>query len=95
MKLGFSEHYVKLTMNCVSSVEYHIQDEGEEIGPFIPERGLKQGNPLSPYFFLMVAESLSGMIKKQEARGLIHGITVVRGAPKLTHLFFLQIASCS
>lgn len=88
LKMGFCERWVKLVMECVSSVEYYVQVEGEEVGPIYPQRGLRQGDPLSPYLFILVAEGLSAMFRKYEARGLLHGIGIARGAPKISHLFF-------
>lgn len=72
----------------VSTVEYYILDEGEELGPIIPHRGLRQGDPLSPYLFILVMEGLSAMINKQETRGNIHGISISKGAPRVSHLLF-------
>ncbi|GKB81236.1 ribonuclease H [Tanacetum coccineum] len=53
-----------------------------------PTRGLRQGDPISPYIFVMCAEVLSSMIRKSVMEGHIHGVKVCRGAPKISHLFF-------
>lgn len=50
------------------------------------ERGLRQGDPLSPFLFVLVAESLNLLIKKASCRYLWEGIEVCKGGPKLTHL---------
>ena len=47
----------------------------------IPSRGLKQGDPISPYQFLLCAEGLLAMLKKEEKNGNIKGVAVRRGAP--------------
>jgi hypothetical protein len=78
------------TMNDygMESVNYQVLVNGERVGPIKPKRGLRQGDPLSPYIFIMCAEGLSSLLKKAEARGEIHGVKVCRGAPLLTHLLF-------
>ncbi|KAH9792028.1 putative reverse transcriptase/RNA-dependent DNA polymerase [Citrus sinensis] len=50
--------------------------------------GLRQGDPLSPYLFLLSAEGLSSLIAKYEKAGLIHGVQVARKAPVISHLLF-------
>ena len=75
-------------MLCVSTVRYHVIQDGKEIGPIVPSRGLRQGDSLSPYLFILYAEGLSSLIHKYERAGLIHGVRVVRGAPVVSHLFF-------
>ena len=59
-----------------------------EIGPIVPSRGLWQGDPLSPYLFIICAEGLSSLINHYERAGLLHGVRIARGAPYLTYLFF-------
>lgn len=90
LKLEFSRRWVHLIKECVSSVEYHILDEEGEIGPIIPQRGLRQGEPLSRYLFLLVVEGLSSLIRSQEIRGTVNGIAVSRGAPRVSHLFLCR-----
>ena len=53
-------------MLCVSTVRYHVIRDGKEIGPIVPSRGLRQGDPLSPYLFILYAEGLSSLIHKYE-----------------------------
>ncbi|XP_031091127.1 uncharacterized protein LOC115996126 [Ipomoea triloba] len=87
-KLSFDARWISLIMECVSTVSYHISHDGSLIGPIIPSRGLRQGDPISPYLFIIIAEGLSAMIKNAENNGLLHGIQVARGAPKISHLLF-------
>ena len=75
-------------MQCVSSVTYKIIGGAHEIGPIIPHQGLHQGDPLSPYIFLVCVQGLSALLSKFENHGLIHGIKVARSAPSMSHIFF-------
>ena len=49
---------------------------------------MRQGDPLSPYLFILCAEGLSAMLQKAEEDGRIQGIRVCRAAPRINHLFF-------
>ena len=64
LKLGFDNRWVDLMMLCVSTVRYNVLVNGREVGPIIPKRGLRQGDPLSPYLFILCAEGLSSLIKR-------------------------------
>ena len=87
-KIGFDQRWIKLVTACVTSVRYNVRFNNFETDIFTPTRGLRQGDPLSPYLFLMVAEGLSCMIKKAEERGELDGVKVCRGAPTVSHLLF-------
>lgn len=88
LKLGFEERWVNLVMECVTIVDNFVLNKNDEIGPIKPERGLRQGDPISPYLFIIVAEGFNSMIRSYEQMGKLHGIKVARNAPPISHLFF-------
>lgn len=51
-------------MKCVSTVKYQIKVNGALSNEFVPERGLRPGDPLSPYLFLLCAEGFSTLLDK-------------------------------
>ncbi|KAL0443717.1 UNVERIFIED_CONTAM: putative mitochondrial protein [Sesamum latifolium] len=61
---------------------------GRKFGHFKPQRGLRQGDPLSPYLFLFYIEALSHLIRLEEARGNLTGVAVSHHAPRVSHLLF-------
>ncbi|GJV23242.1 reverse transcriptase [Tanacetum coccineum] len=60
-------------------------------GHVTPTRGLRQGDPISPYLFIMCAEVLSLMIRKLVIQRRIHGIRVYSRAPEISHLSSGQV----
>ena len=88
LQMGFSAHWVQLVMFCVSIVSYTIVSGSHEIEPITPQRGIRQGDPLSPYLFLLIAEGLSALLRRHENIGLFSGIKVARRAPSVSHIFF-------
>uniref|UniRef100_A0A2N9IMR2 Reverse transcriptase domain-containing protein n=1 Tax=Fagus sylvatica TaxID=28930 RepID=A0A2N9IMR2_FAGSY len=87
-KMGFYPRWISLTMMCISYVSYSILINGEPHGLIKPSRGLRQGDPLSPYLFLLCAEGLHHMIKLAEHQRILQGVSLCRYGPKITHLFF-------
>ena len=87
-KMGFNEGWISLVMRCVSSVSYSVIINGDTFGNIIPSRGLKQGDPLSPYLFLLCAEGLSTLLHEAARNQLLNGISLCRVCPKIIHLFF-------
>jgi hypothetical protein len=87
-KMGFSEDWIKIVMRCVTKVQYAVKVNGELSQPFVPTWGLRQGDPISPYLFLLCAEGLSCLLKKKEAEGKIKGMRNGKSAPAISHLLF-------
>ena len=67
---------------------YSLLINGEPVGNIKPSRGIRQGDPFSPYLFFLCLEGLHRMIKKAADNGDIQGVSICRNGPKLTHLFF-------
>ena len=88
IKMGFSTKWVSLMMECFSLVCYSILINGSPRGLLKPIRGLRQGDPLSPYLFLICAEGLNGPLNQAASNNVIRGISISGGGPCLTHLFF-------
>jgi len=86
--MGFPSNLVSIIMKCVTTVSFSILINGQATDSFIPQRGLRQGDPLSPYLFILCAEVLSGLLTKGQNEGSIHGIQIAPNAPLISHLFF-------
>lgn len=87
-KIGFGDRWVRLTMTCVRTVTYSVLINGQPYGNIIPSRGIRQGDPLSPYFFILCAEGLSSLLQRAEFERRITGLPITRGGTRLNHLFF-------
>ena len=88
IKMGFNDRWVALIMECIYSVTYSLLINGEPFGNIKPSRGIRQGDPLLPYLFLLCSKGFHRMIHKATERGEIQGVSICRNGPKLTHLFF-------
>lgn len=90
MKLGFCERCIDLIMNCVTSVSYSVLVNGKLGGVFSPTRGLRQGDPLSTYLFIIYAEGLSTLLNHSDQNGFTRGVVMARGGTKVNHLVFVD-----
>ncbi|GMI83381.1 hypothetical protein HRI_002007400 [Hibiscus trionum] len=87
-KMGFSNSWIMRIFNCISSVSYSVILNGSIGEKFAPTRGLRQGDPLSPYLFLICSEGLSSLLRLSSQNDSMLGIKIARGAPTISHLLF-------
>ena len=87
-KMGFTKNWISLMMLCVKTVTYSILVNGEPKDIIIPSRGIRQGDSLSPFLFLLCTEGLNELLNKAAHQGYIKGYSLCRNRPRLTHLFF-------
>ena len=87
-KLGFPIDWIDRVMICVTTQSFSILINGKPYGMIHPSRGICQGDPLSPYLFLLCAEGFTALLKKAKSEGRIKGVSICRGAPKVTNLMF-------
>lgn len=87
-RLGFHQQWVSWIMQCISTVSYSYLLNGQAKGLVVPERGIRQGDPLSPYIFIICSEVLSGLCNKAQQNGSLPGIRVSKGSPRVNHLLF-------
>jgi hypothetical protein len=88
LRMGFHRRWVDLIMSMVSSVSFSVLFNGAPLEEFRPSRGLRQGDPISPYMFLLAAEGLSGLLKNSRQSSVLEGIKVAPTAPAVNHLLF-------
>ena len=89
-RMAFCERWIGLIMVCVRTITYSILVNGETKGLICPSRGLRQGDPLSPFLFLLCTEGLHGFILKVSSNGDITMFGLCKRGLKLTHLFFCR-----
>ena len=87
-RLGSHEKWVRWIPKCITTVTFSILINGEAHGTITPTRGLWQGNPLSSYLFLLCTKAFSALIVNANNNQSLNGVSVYRGCPKVTHLFF-------
>ena len=74
--MGFCERWIGLIMICVKSITYSILINGEPKGMITPTRGIRQGDLLSPFLFLLCMEGLHALINNAANLGEITRISV-------------------
>ena len=75
-------------MKCITSVSYSVLINGVAYGNIKPTCRIRQGDPFSPSLFLLCVEGSSALIHEAARNQNLTGISIARGCPRMTHLFF-------
>ncbi|XP_023905441.1 uncharacterized protein LOC112017206 [Quercus suber] len=87
-KMGFPAVWIERVMSYVTTPSFSILVNGKPYDMIQPFRGIRQGDPITLYLFLLCAEGLTALLKKAESNGRINGVSICRGAPKIANLMF-------
>lgn len=75
-------------MATVRTVHYSVLINGSPFGSITPERGIRQGDPLSLYLFILCTDILRNLIRWKATSGELKGVRIGNGVPAITHLQF-------
>ncbi|KAL6194708.1 hypothetical protein ACLB2K_035785 [Fragaria x ananassa] len=87
-EVGIRDKLLQLMIQCFTSVNSRVIVNGEVTKDFCPESGLRQGDPLSPYLFVLCMEKLSHLITFQVEQGRWKPVKICQNGPAVSHLFF-------
>ena len=88
-QLGFHDKWIHWIKECISTVSYSVIVNNEPCGFFTPTRGLRQGDPLSPYLFILCMDVLARRLHEQSLctkSGI--GIKIAPSASRIPCLLF-------
>lgn len=88
VKIGLDMRWVNRVMECVRSVTFSVLINDHPTDEISPTRGIRQGDPLSSYLFILGAEVFTHILRRaKEHRGL-RGVRVASSAPTVSHVLF-------
>ncbi|KAJ0907739.1 putative RNA-directed DNA polymerase [Helianthus annuus] len=86
--MGFHEKWVGWIAGCLKSRRGSVLVNGSPSNEFQFKHGLRQGDPISPFLFILAMEMLVMFINKAVKLGLFHGIKLPNDGPILSHLCY-------
>ena len=85
---GFSAKFTSLIHQCLSIVQFSILLNGGQCPSFIPSQGIRQGDPISPYLFILGSEVLCRLINREISLGQLSAVKVSGNAPSISKLCY-------
>lgn len=88
---GFHKTISELILSCISSTSTSLLFNGRKLEAFSHSRGIRQGDPISPYIFLLYMEYLSSLISKSCDSRDWTAMKASPSGPGFSHIFFLRL----
>jgi len=93
-RVGMCPKWVAWMKACVCGRSMSILVNGSPAEEIIIKRGLKQGDPLTPFLFLLVAEGFSGVVRNVVSLNLFEGFEFRRNGLVVSHLQYADDTLC-
>ncbi|KAJ0454927.1 putative RNA-directed DNA polymerase [Helianthus annuus] len=91
-QMGFSSKWCSWIKGVLSSARASVLVNGSPTFEFKCHKGMRQGDPISPFLFVIVMEALSCMVNKACSLGIFKGVSLPNGGPIVSHLFYADDA---
>ncbi|XP_076888771.1 secreted RxLR effector protein 78-like [Bidens hawaiensis] len=91
-QMGFPDKWCKWILRILSSARSSVLVNGSPTFEFQCFKGLRQGDPISPFLFIIVMEAFSCMFRRAAEAGIFKGIQTPNGGPILSHLLYADDA---
>jgi hypothetical protein len=93
-RCGFCGKWIEWMRACVFAGNLSVLVNGSPTGEINIQRGLKQGDPLAPFLFLIVVEGFSGIMRNAVNMGLFKGVSVGNTPVDISHLQYADDTLC-
>ncbi|CAL1408646.1 unnamed protein product [Linum trigynum] len=87
-RYGFNDKWCRWVSSCIRTVRFSVLFNGEASETFCPSRGIRQGDPLSPFLFILMSNALTFLVDKAVSEDRIKGIKLNTRCPIITHCLF-------
>ena len=87
--MNFPTLWINLVMECITTISYKILVDREQSYKFMPSKRLWQGDPISPYLFILLVNVLLAILHATQ-QGHLQGVKVSQHPPSITHLFYVD-----
>jgi hypothetical protein len=93
-RFGFCEKWIGWIRACIFGGNLSVLINGSPTREIRIHRGLKQGDPLAPFLFLLVAEGFGGAMKRAGDLGMFKGFKIGGDGPSISHLQYADDTLC-
>ena len=90
-RVNLPQSLIKLIMSCISTVSTSILVNGGTLDPIFPSRGIRQGDPLSPYVFILCMDFLGQLIEEECSKKRWNPVRASKSGLAFSHLFFADV----
>ncbi|KAJ9566035.1 hypothetical protein OSB04_002001 [Centaurea solstitialis] len=91
-QMGFGLKWRSWIKGCLNSASMSVLINGSPTAEFLPKKGVRQGDPLAPFLFIIAAEGLNVAMQEAKEKGVFHGVKLPNNGPILSNLHYADDA---